>query len=384
MIYFLVPLMLGVMGALSGKTEKSKKIFLTVSFFIIWMLAGLRASTVGNDTQAYINIFNNINNGGSFFSPYDGIEYGYVLLCRLIGIFSKNPQVMLLVTSGLTLLPIAITINKHSKNVTVSVILFCFSGFFFSIFSGIRIALCTAILFLAFGAIKDKKPIKFLLLVALATMFHNLGIVFLIAYPLSNIRINGKITAAIIIMSALILIAMPLLMRLVVMVFPKYSAYVDSSYTDGIKLGTIINMAVMLTVYILCFIYRSELIGGLLYCNRMPRLSYVTNSKKEKCRAIKERYGSAELRMGNVMLTFFTLSFAFQVLELGFTLLERCTNMFFYFIILFVPFFGERIVNKNQRKWFYACTIAVLVFKALIITIFRPEWYNIVPYNFFF
>lgn len=57
----------------------------------------------------------------------------------------------------------------------------------------IRHSIAMAILILAYGCILENKPVKFILLVLLATSFHTTAIVFCIAYPLTKLKFDWKI-----------------------------------------------------------------------------------------------------------------------------------------------------------------------------------------------
>ena len=67
-------------------------------------------------------------------------------------------------------------------------------------FSGLRQAIAMGITALSFNFIKEKKPVQFILLVILASLFHKSAIVFLAMYPIYNIKLDkfGKVMSIVV------------------------------------------------------------------------------------------------------------------------------------------------------------------------------------------
>ena len=67
-------------------------------------------------------------------------------------------------------------------------------------FSGLRQAIAIGITALSFNFIKEKKPVQFILLVILASLFHKSAIVFLAMYPIYNIKLDkfGKVMSIVV------------------------------------------------------------------------------------------------------------------------------------------------------------------------------------------
>ncbi|MBQ7907212.1 MAG: EpsG family protein [Clostridia bacterium] len=198
--YLLFVLLLGsyVLLFKSGITnEKKARIAYTVIFFLaVGLLLALRHPSMGVDLKYY--------DGGGYWHAYIKIagwswedvftrdlynyERGYIIFNKILSIFSKDPQTLLVACGLITALPTAIIIYRDSKNTLLSSVIYLGLTSFFIAFSGMRQAVAIAITMLAYLMIKDKRWVAFVLLVLLAYTFHSSAIVFLVAYPLYHLR----------------------------------------------------------------------------------------------------------------------------------------------------------------------------------------------------
>ena len=95
------------------------------------------------------------------------------------------------ITMGAALVTVGIfvfAIVKRAENFSLSIMLFILTGVFTGMFNGVRQYLATAILFAGHGFIIDKKPIKWLLVVLLASTFHITSILMFFVYFICNLK----------------------------------------------------------------------------------------------------------------------------------------------------------------------------------------------------
>ncbi len=83
-------------------------------------------------------------------------------------------------------------IKKYSSNIFLSFMYLIILGSFSFAMSGLRQTLALSILTFSFGFLQDKKFWKFLILVIAASLFHSTAIVFVIAYPIYNMKERKK------------------------------------------------------------------------------------------------------------------------------------------------------------------------------------------------
>ncbi len=179
---------------IGNKGIKQNKKYFIVVFSILVLFLVLRKDTVGIDNDNYRSIFEYSHR----LNPLDLISYerheiGYKFYNKLVSSVYYNFNFFLMVTSVLSMIGIYFYIKDNSKNYVYSFLIFItfnFYGFFFGIF---RQVLAISILFCSIKFIKEKKLCKFLLSVFLAFLFHKTALIFILAYPLSNVKINKKL-----------------------------------------------------------------------------------------------------------------------------------------------------------------------------------------------
>lgn len=81
---------------------------------------------------------------------------------------------------------------KYSKNYFLSLLFLVSQTYFYFSMSGLRQTLAMGICFFAFDFAYRKKLIPFLLCVLLAAAFHSSALIFLLLYPMKNMRIGPK------------------------------------------------------------------------------------------------------------------------------------------------------------------------------------------------
>lgn len=236
-------------------------------------------------------------------------------------------------------------IYKHSKNPLVSVIIFMGIEFFTLSFTALRQMIAVAILVNSYTFIKDKKPIKFVLTVLLASLFHKTAIVFLIVYLFNYIKINKKtmiIGGLIFLVSQII--GIELLTRIGSKIYPSYFPKSPSFTTNGIK------QAAVILVY--------WLIGIFIY------YKYVDKNKRKE-------YNSLSII---IFMAFFIQSFTNRI-----PMVNRLIWYFYIFNIIYMPNLISNIKDIKVRNIFYA---GITILSLVQYILFSASMYNVVPYKF--
>lgn len=181
-----------IYNAVKGKEKGSKKTIIVITIFIIFM-QGLRHFDVGVDLTVYEFHFNQIKEM-KFIEAfnYRNNESFYFLLNWVLSRFSRDFRIMLFASSILTFVPSAIISYKYSKSPILSIFLFITLGFFTFSLSGLRQTISIGIILISFIFLKERKLFKFVIMVAIASLFHQSGIFFLIAYPVYHFKSTKK------------------------------------------------------------------------------------------------------------------------------------------------------------------------------------------------
>ncbi len=176
------------------KTKINNGRIITVAFFAIYLLMLiLRDKSIGTDIDGYLEYFNIIKKSSwRGLSRATDLEIGYVILNKIISVFTDNEQIFLGVIAVITVLPISFFYYKESENAILSAVIFANMAVFPMMFSGLRQAIAMGLAIPAFYCVKHKKIIPFILIVLLATSFHNSAFLLAFLYPIYHIKITQK------------------------------------------------------------------------------------------------------------------------------------------------------------------------------------------------
>ena len=191
--------------------QKAKKTFCIIGFISLALLMSLRhpASGIdiigsGGESIGYVGTFKEIAKFSfikAFTFKVRNYEQGYTVFVKLLTLISKDPQILIVACGIIQSLCLFVLVYKNSKKPLLSTIIYFALPCFTICWSGLRQSIAISITMIAFLMIKEKKPIKFILLVILAWLFHSSAIIFLLAYPLYHLRMSSiwKLTSVVII-----------------------------------------------------------------------------------------------------------------------------------------------------------------------------------------
>lgn len=178
--------------ASNEKLNYLSRIEITSYFLFLVSLPSLKSFLVGNDTVTYYSIFRLVRNVEWNKVFEIGYEPAFIFLNKFIGSFTNQFIFVQIVISFICIIPILLYFIKNSTNMWFSTVVFICMNFYNFIFSGYRQAIAISITVLAIKYINEKKLLKFVLTVFLASLFHQSALIFLIAYPLNKIKISIK------------------------------------------------------------------------------------------------------------------------------------------------------------------------------------------------
>lgn len=190
-------LILGIASEYQGK--KYTRFFLAFSGGILVALAMMRDISVGIDLKIYVDFYRKIANYPIADLPHIWNQYpeiskeiGFVFICKILSYISTEPSAFIIATSILTVGGHLCIIYLFSKNYYLSIYIYLMFGIYTDSFNVVRSSIAISILGFALYYLTKKKNIQFFLLVLVAMLFHRSALCFLIIWPLSKLRINGK------------------------------------------------------------------------------------------------------------------------------------------------------------------------------------------------
>lgn len=169
-------------GKISIHFRLSSILWFTI-FLILLLFGGLRYG-VGTDFFSYTELFEQVSYQPAAYlfhtSRFSYMEWGYIFLNVVVSLLSKNPQAIMLVTSGIIAILFLYRIRKSSPFYPFS--LYLFFTYFIWAFNGIRQGIAMAIAFFAYEYAKQKKWIKCAVLILTAALFHKTVLIMFLLY----------------------------------------------------------------------------------------------------------------------------------------------------------------------------------------------------------
>lgn len=347
-IILLIEIFFGILLSLK-KNKNSKRIFLVVSFIILATISGFRTVDVGMDTEQYYRAYQRINSYNSIIDAFnERYEKGFVVLCYTLGKISSDPQVLIFVTSIFINFCVLRFIDKNSKNVVYSVFLYITLNFYFSYMNIMRQAISICFLLLSYQNLREKKYFLYFVDVIFAILFHSsaiLGLLFIIA---DKFEYKKKYNKFLIPLFIIIFIFGRNILMLLTKFSPRLLEYVGGDYDFSNYFGTLI-------IALMSF--------GILYFG-----NNILQNKKDK-----------DIAEYNFLQKIIILNVIFAVLGIRVNILSRFVQYFSIFQIIWIPNIFS-IMKKNKQEFQLLFSIIFILYW-VIIMIYRPEWYGVVPYE---
>lgn len=180
-----------------------RKAIIFPSIFLI-LFSSIRSYTVGTDSISYTEAYR-FEYNPYYYGFNSNIEYGYQFFDYFILNFSYNYFWLFLLTSILIVPLYMVTIKKLSINYYYSVFIYITFGFYTFLFNTVRQAIALAILFYGIKFFLEKKLIKYLAVVLIASLFHISAWVMIPFYFIVHFKFKVEIKAILTFISSAIL-----------------------------------------------------------------------------------------------------------------------------------------------------------------------------------
>lgn len=329
----------------SRKYKDAWKLFAVVTFVQLALIASLRDVSVGIDTQNYVGMFLDAQDG--IITDY--IEWGSRLYILFLGGVTRNDTIFLAAWAVPTIALFYRYMVRNSKDVYLSVCIYASLMYYFIVFNMIRQALAIGIVLQAIEPLQERKYLRYLLIVLLAVMIHTSAAVFLLTLPMSFVRIQPGVKTGILVtvLCAIVSIAGRGLIEFGTGLI-GYGGYLNSGFAGE---GNILHPMLFLSLLMLCSVL----------LQRRGRN--------------RERRYPIEYWMFAVGTLFYWLSVQVQIVN----------RIPYYFTGSILVMFPNLIQEIHDRKQAEILKLAVMIF--LILYEMMMVWRSaqgIVPYSFFF
>lgn len=242
--------------------EKSKSLYLFLSLTPLALMIMFHNPIVGNDSMTYYNLVKSLRGQrlGQVLQN-NRYEHGYLLFNWALGQFTDNPQWVFILIGFFIILSVGFFLKKYIDAPGLVCILLVETLMVDSWISVARQTIVVGILFWAFGFIIKKKPLGFAIMVLLASTFHYVAIVLLIAYPLINFTGGGTtyrgkklslVEINLLLISIVVSVSLGGILQRLLTLFPTYSYYRNGARMNGdARLAVILQIIVaILMIYV--------------------------------------------------------------------------------------------------------------------------------------
>lgn len=358
--------------------RKNKKLFIKISFFLLFCVAGIRKYTVGIDLAGHYarnyEVISTIpwkelpNIIGEQFVYYD---VGWIVFMRVLGIVSSNVQWFIMATSAFVCYAMARYLLHHSDDVYLETFLYLMTFTYFMYMNIIAQSIAIAIVLLSIDYLESKKYLLYILLILLASSIHGSAIICLVCIPLFQLKRTRKNIRRFVLISVVGILGFDSLLPIVVQkFFSQFSYYLQTDYTGKIDFVRLMH----LVVYILCFV-----LGCLTRWYFKSRyLDDPRNAKIDKD-WLKERKSLPF----NFLFYITILAVVMRALVYKLYIFSRMGYYFYPFACSFLvqSIYGIRSTRLRRQIKYMVCGGMILFFVILINSL--KTAYGVLPYAFF-
>ena len=217
------------------------------------IIAGIRYNVGYDYNKTYVNIFKMVASGNSDQAWGD---LGYTMLNKLVTYFTDDYAGIFIVTAVIFCACVTGGIYQESKDWVFSAFLLVCAGYYFNFLNGMRQMLAIAVVMMSIKYVRQRDFRKYILVVAIACLFHLSTLVFIPVYFLYGVKLNNyqraTIVAAVFVGSK----AVAFLVQKIIM-YTKYSWYYTDNYIS-VREGYIATLMTLFIFLFVCFVSRDE------------------------------------------------------------------------------------------------------------------------------
>lgn len=343
------------------RSKYRTKTYLWIVFLMMLIVSGCRAFSVGADTKEYVRIFNDIDNLEILKKRY---EIGFLLYAEILHHISKDPGILLIVSSAICVGTSCVLTYKYSKNPVLSMMLYILLGAYFSQMNAMRQTIALSITEASFMILirKDGRIQRAVsaILILFATTFHTAAFVgfipwlLIIRYNRTSGEYKGFTVSNMLRKTILIAVgvfgAYSVVLIVAIKILPQYAGYFRGTWSDANYNASLFNTLIQLTVAV---------VGAIVF--------------KSKALNNPQRFAA-------IMLS---LTIIFDTLSMRMEIWGRIAGMFsIYSYLLWIPEVTSEIHSARSRALLNTVVVFFSAAYMIIVLVYRPEWTLVVPYRF--
>lgn len=239
---------------------RQRTVVLWIIFAVLTFFAGFRWD-VGIDWPTYMGLFD----GGLYemaLKRLERIEPASLFIkgLLLLGGYTDGGY-YLWVMAFITIFLYFYSIYKYSNNKLFSASLFVLLGIYFSLMNGVRQHAAVAITVFAWQFLFEKKIVRYMLTILIASLFHTSALIMLPVYFVCNIRFNKKLLIIMAIIAVPLSFVMTPLIANFMGLFEQYEVYQDSPFVEATNARSILRVLYPLSLFTIIMALYNKLIA---------------------------------------------------------------------------------------------------------------------------
>lgn len=363
--YLLLVIILASRPLYRAMHSTSKRIIVTSCLCaILIIIAALRSPSVGVDTNQFYNTYQSIGTKGIDSRLFARYEPLFVLLCAALNLISNNAQLLLIVTSILIVAPVGYFVYRWSKEPVLSLFFYVTLNFYFVGLNMMRQAIAMSMVLLAMLCFERGRRVHFLLVAAVAILFHYSAVVAVAAIMLTKIGYSNRVAAVYCALAVLAAVLFGTALDVATQIV-GHELY-DPEFLKPNYFGAVLIALFTLLIWVICLI-------GFNYVKSYK--TYSTSSNQGLGNVEENHVLSFVLHTTSLWLIFNCC--AIQV--------EAASRIAYYFGLTAIVSLPNCVclLPDIWRKRCLAALILLCVAYFSIVLLFRPGWFGVIPYQFF-
>lgn len=236
--------------------DKAKRVYVFWCGVALFLMIALRHYSVGS-ADSY-NYYRNCMYLGNFsfndileYVPGHPMEDGYLYTVWLLIKIFKHPQFLFVFTGLFFSYSVCRFVYKNSKEPGISLVMFVCLGLYTFMVQGLRQAIAMAICLFAIELCKQRKAVKFFLVVYIATLYHTSAIAFLPVYFFSRVKFTPMGYFGAFSIGALI-------MAFSDSIITFANEWFKSDYYNTVESGGFITVTIYVIIIVMTFLFQKE------------------------------------------------------------------------------------------------------------------------------
>ncbi len=241
------------------ESDKAKRAYIFWCGVALFLMISMRHYSVGSaDSYNYYRNWSYLR-GFSFddmlgYVPGHPMEAGYLYTVWFLSKIFNHPQFLFVFTGLFFSYSVCRFVYKNSQEPGISLVMFVCLGLYTFMLQGLRQAIAMAICLLALEACKERKAIRFFLIIYIATLYHSSAIAFLPVYLFPKIKLNLFGYLGTFGFGALIMAFSESIIRFA-------NEWFESDYYNTVESGGFINVTIYVIVIVLSLLFQKEYIN---------------------------------------------------------------------------------------------------------------------------